>query len=158
MKVEASGLIRQKLNQDKLFFKAGKPIIGYTDENTEKLDLDETTFKKAKYIAHRVRKWFNLEGFIILKSSKNSYHVVFNKTVTWNKNLEILSWACYISGFNLALMRYFVMQTIKGESTLRIGSKRRKKPPKIVYRYGKQDCEIKTFLQYRKEVKHTIVR
>lgn len=144
-------MICQKLNLDKPIFKAGKPTIGYTDTSTEKLDLDNVSYKKAKHIAKRVCDWFKLEGFLILKSSKNSYHVVFNKSVTWKRNVEILSWACYISEFNLNLMRYLVMQCIKGESTLRVGFKRRKRPPKIVYRYGKQGNEIRNYLQYRKD-------
>jgi hypothetical protein len=35
---------------------------------------------------------------------------------------------------------------IKGTYTLRLGFKKRKKPPKIVFRYGNQDKKIKEFL------------
>jgi hypothetical protein len=131
--------------------KASKsPILGYTDTSTVKLDYDKMKLKKVKYYAQRIKKWFRLEGFIILKSSKDSYHVLFNKTVSWTRNAEIMGWACFISSFNLPLMRYVVMQLIKKQSTLRVGFKRRKSYPKIVFRSGKQNCEIKYFLEYRK--------
>jgi hypothetical protein len=38
---------------------------------------------------------------------------------------------------------------IKGTYTLRIGFKGKKKPPKIVYRYGNQDKQIAKFLENR---------
>jgi hypothetical protein len=41
------------------------------------------------------------------------------------------------------------MQDIKETNTLRIGSKGDKKPPRIVYRYGSQNNQIKWFLENR---------
>jgi hypothetical protein len=132
--------------------KVGKPILGYTDTRTVKLDLDETTFKKAKRIAHRVNEWYRLGGFVILKSSSHSFHVIFNRAVSWKKNLSIVAWASYIANFNLPLMRYLVMQCIKGSSTLRISPKGKKKSPKVVYRYGLQNMMVKTYFESRREL------
>jgi hypothetical protein len=133
--------------------KAGKAIVGYTDTSTVKLDCDKFTYKKTKYTALRVCKWFKLQGFIILKSSYKNYHVLFNKAVSWRQNQAVMGWACYITGFNLPLLRYLAMQCIKKSSTLRISGKGRKKPPKVIYRYGLQNCMIRHYLRTRREIR-----
>jgi hypothetical protein len=126
-----------------------KPILGYTDKSTVKLDFDKTRLKTVKYWANRVCKFFKLQGFIILRSSCNSYRIVFNKTVTWTENVTVMGWTCLMSK-NKNLTGYFILQCIKGASTLRIGKKLRKKPPRIICHYGKRDCEIKNYLAWRK--------
>jgi hypothetical protein len=93
-------------------------VIGVTDRQTVKLDLDVAPFKKALYYAKRVNRWFRLEGYLILRSSKGNYHAVFNKPVTWEKNVRVMAWACFISKFNSSLLRWFVMQCVKGSRTL----------------------------------------
>lgn len=52
------------------------PVLGFSDRETVKLDFDNTPFKNVRYWAVRAYNWFHLEGFWILRSSKNSYHVV----------------------------------------------------------------------------------
>jgi hypothetical protein len=42
-------------------------------------------------------EWFKLEGFIILKSSENNYHVVFNRRVSWPENMKIVAWVSLLS-------------------------------------------------------------
>jgi hypothetical protein len=133
-------------------FHRGEPILGYSDTETVKLDFDDTTFKNTRYWAERVVKWFRLGGFVILKSSKNSYHVIFNKTVSWARNMHIVSWVA-LQSQNKGLEQWFKMQAIKESSTLRLSSKGEKKPPRIVMRQGKQDKEIYNFLEYRKLIK-----
>ena len=64
-------------------FLQGKPMFGYTDTETVKLDIDEMPFSEVKEIAIKTMKHFDLQGFMILKSSHKSYHVVFDQTVTW---------------------------------------------------------------------------
>jgi hypothetical protein len=57
-------------------------------------------FEKVKSYALKKLRWFrhdhqdrvDLEGFIILKSSVNNYHVVFNRPVPWSKNTHIVGW------------------------------------------------------------------
>jgi hypothetical protein len=45
------------------------------------------------------------------------------------------------------------MQCIKESSTLRVSEKREKASPRIVFRYGKQDKQIKGFLDFRDFIK-----
>ena len=52
------------------------------------------------------------------------------------------------------LRDYVFMQAIKESSTVRVGKKLRKPSPRIVYRYGKQDKQIKEFLEMRKTINH----
>jgi hypothetical protein len=127
-------------------------MLGYTDISTVKLDFDNTSFKVVKYWAIRTMKWFKLRGFIILKSSINHYHVVFDKTVTWNKNMHIVAWVT-LESKNEQLKSYLVMQCIKESSTLRVSSKKEKSSPRIIFRYGKQHNEIRGFLRYRELIK-----
>jgi len=96
-----------------------------------------------------------VEGFIILKSSENSYHVVFNRPVLWSENMHIVAWVSLLSGSE-KLKTYLLMQCIKGSSTLRISSKGEKNSPRLVYRFGKQDKRIKEFLLERRRIKSII--
>jgi len=140
--------LTEQLNQD-------KPIFGFSDTETIKLDFDETSFKNVKYWAQRVMKWFKLGGYVILKSSKNSYHVVFNKSVSWAENLKVVAWVA-LQSQNRGLIKWLVMQCIKKSSTLRISQKSQKHSPRIVYRDGKQDDQIESFLEFRKMLKNYI--
>lgn len=136
------------------------PILGITDDETVMLDFDNTSFKWVKYWALRACRWFKLNGFIILKSSKNCYHVVFDRKVSWRKNMHIVAWVCLLSKHR-KLTRWFIMQCIKEKgSTLRVspksGNPNPKPSPRVVYRYGKQDGQIREFLNYRKMLKNII--
>jgi len=130
-------------------------VLGVTDTETVKLDFDQTPFRTVKYYAMETMKWHKLKGFIILKSSKNSYHVVFDKKVSWKDNVRIMAWVCLISKHQ-ALTKWFLLQCVKKESTLRVSPKYNKPEPRIVYRYGSQDGMIAEFLAYRKVVKSII--
>lgn len=132
-----------------------KPTIGLTDKETVKLDFDNTPFRMVKCWALRIMRWFKLEGFIILKSSANRYHVVFNRKVSWEENVKIVAWACLVTKHK-KLTGWFIFQCVKKGSTLRISSKKGKPSPRIVDRYGKQDGEIRNFLQYRKLIKNIL--
>jgi hypothetical protein len=129
-----------------------KPILGFTDTETVKLDFDETSFSKVKYWALRTMKWFRLGGFLILKSSEKHYHAVFNREVSWSENMRIVVWVA-LQSRNQGLLKWFHMQCIKESSTLRITTKRQKPSPRIIFRYGKEDQQIKHFLEYRNLVK-----
>jgi len=144
MALKANGLTK-KSNQ-------AKPILGYSDAETVKLDVDDVSFKSAKYWANRAMKWFRLRGFIIIKSSDDCYHVVFNREVSWSENMRIVAWVALLSGLE-KLKKWFLMQCIKQSSTLRISPKKDKPSPRIVYRYGKQDEQIRIFLSYREKIK-----
>ena len=148
--MKVNGLKRKSNTENSLPF-----ILGFTDRNTVKLDFDNTPFKTVKYWAMRTMKRFKLKGFIILKSSKNSYHVVFDKRVSWEKNVKIMAWISLVSQ-NKNLQKWFVMQCIKQGSTLRISAKKEKPEPRIVYRYGSQNGQIAEFLAYRSLIKGII--
>ena len=143
MVLKVSGL-KEKLNH--------KCILGYTDTETVMLDFDNTSLKDVKYWALRTMKWFKLEGFIILKSSKNNYHVVFNRPVSWSENMRIVAWVSLLS-HNLMPEKWFVMQCIKEGSTLRVSPKKDKPYPMVVFRYGKQEKQIREFLSFRELIK-----
>jgi len=134
-----------------------KPILGYTDTETVKLDLDNMSFQRVKYWALGTAKQFRLRGFIILESSKNSYHVVFDKPVSWVKNVAIVAWVCLMTKHR-RLTEWLIMQCIKQASTLRLSPKKDKQPPRMVYRHGKQSQQIREFLQYQRLVQTMIKR
>ncbi len=126
-----------------------KPILGYTDTETVKLDLDNMPFERVRYWALRISRWFRLRGFIILKSSNSRYHVVFDRKVTWSMNVKIMGWACLLTKHK-GLTRWFIMQCIKQGSTLRVSPKKEKPAPRIVCCQSRQDGQVRDFLNYRK--------
>jgi len=133
---------------------------------TVKLDFDATPLETVKYWAFRTMNWFKLEGFAVFKSSakkysveldgnvvfkysRKSYLVVFNRRVSWRKNVHIMAWVAIESKI-LKLKDYVLMQCIKEGSTLRVSPKGDKPSPRVVFRFGSQNHEIKQFLKYRK--------
>lgn len=137
--------------------KKTKPVLGYSDTSTVKLDFDSKSLRTVKYWAFRVCQFFKLEGFLILNSSNGSYHVVFNRTVSWMENMHIVNWvAIMVEGKklrNLPLTMYALMQGIKESSCLRCGRKKDKPFPRVVFRFGKEDSEIRWYLKYRGTVR-----
>jgi len=147
MELEVFGLTK-KLNPC-------SPIFGLSDDEAVMVDFDNVSFKTIKYWAFRTMKFHKLEGFIILRSSKGCYHVVFNRSVDWSENMRIVAWIALLSN-NKGLQKYHLLQCIKESSTLRMSTKKQKPSPRIVYRYGKQNTQIRCFLQYRKLIKNII--
>jgi hypothetical protein len=127
-------------------------ILGITETDTVMLDLDEMPFKTVKYWAKRICHWHKLKGFIIRKSSKNCYHVVFDRKVTWEENVKIMAWVCLLS-HHVPLFKWFLMQAIKQGSTLRVSNKLDKPSPRTVFRYGSQKDRIADYLAFGKRVK-----
>lgn len=152
------------MNQKSRASKKLRGIVGYSDTSTVMLDFDNMTFKTAKYWAFRILRLFrsrrtdkwtpehkiDLQGFLVLKSSKRHYHIVCNKSVSWLENLNVIAWACLLT-HKTELMKYLVMQILKSSSTLRIGKQGDKPAPRIVFRFGKQDNEIRNYLKWRRE-------
>ena len=102
-------------------------------------------------------KRFRLRRCIILKSSEKHYHMVFDRRVSWSKNMGIVGWVAVCSR-NGKLEDWLAMQCIKESSTLRVAPKGDKPSPRIVFRYGKEDKLIKEFLSERRMVKRIIHR
>ena len=129
-----------------------RPILGFSDTETIKLDFDNASFRTVKYWAFRTMKHFRLDGFLILKSSQKSYHVVFNRVVSWAQNIRVVAWVALLSN-SKGLQKFCLMQCIKTSSTLRISRKKEKPCPRIVCRIGEQDQKIKDFLRIRRLIK-----
>ncbi len=119
-----------------------KPILSYTDTETVKLDFDNSNYETVKNCSTKIMKMFKLERFIILKSSDNHCHTLFDGTVTWLENLKIMAWTVLLT-HNLSQLKYLQMQCIKESSTLRVSSKKGKPMPRVVFHYGKQNNEIR---------------
>lgn len=149
--------------------KADSSVIwGDWDTDTVRLDFDDTILSEVLLWSYRATFFFKLEGFLILESSmknyvvkrrgrifyrfkKGSYLVIFNRPVSWSLNVHIMNWVVLESG-NENLQKYVRMQCIKETSTLRISRKGKRPIPKIAFRYGLQDKQIKKFLETRKLV------
>lgn len=144
-------------------------IIGNWSKNTVQLDMDKMLIDKVKYLVNRALNWFNLGGAIIFESSRKeyvakekgkkgkvtyryverNYLVAFNRSVSWTKNIHIINWIALESG-SVDLQKWVTMQCIKESSTLRFSPKIDKPSPKIVFRYGSQNRQIKELLETRK--------
>ena len=130
----------------------GKPTLGCSDVSTVKLDFDDVPFRVAKFWAGRACHWFRLGGYVILRSSMNHYHVVFDRDVDWIENMRIMCWVASESKIQ-ALKDYVLMQGIKESSTLRVVPKGDKPSPRLVRRFGSQSGRVKVFLDERREIK-----
>jgi hypothetical protein len=115
--------------------------FGNFDTHTVQADFDLTPLPKVKYWAYRANEWFDLDGFLILESSRTRYrtkdkhtgkviygysesncNVVWDRYVAWAENLEILGWLALESQIS-GLTDYLIMQCIKRSSTLRLSEK-----------------------------------
>jgi len=108
-------------------------------------------FKFVKYWAELAMKRFRLKGFIILRSSKNCYHVVFDHYVSWVRNLSIVAWVALLSQ-NKGLIKWLLMQCVK-RASLRVTPKKEKPSPRVVYKFSEQNHAIAEFLKERKRIK-----
>ena len=71
--------------------------------------------------------------------------------------MKVVAWVSLQSRI-LKLEKWFLMQCIKEESTLRVSNKREKPSPRIVFRYGCEDMRIAEFLGCRKMIKGIVRR
>lgn len=164
------------VGREDLKLKADKQSLSFGDfdKETVRLDFDDTSLDEVLLWCYRATFFFKLEGFLVLESShkdyivkqkrnifyrftKRSYHVVFDSPVNWSRNAHIMNWVALESG-NESLQKYVRMQCIKETSTLRISKKDKKPIPKIVFRYGLQDKQIKKFLETRKLILNFLER
>lgn len=123
--------------------------IGFTTDKGLIIDLDGSTLVKAGHIAEKLLKDYNLEGYLIIQSSRKlgswNYHLVFNAYVDWKTITKILF------GFNKnSVIGWAVNQMRRGDLTLRISTNRGFKP-KIVKEKGATDKLISEY----KQIYHT---
>ncbi|MEO0252256.1 MAG: hypothetical protein ABIM44_08505 [candidate division WOR-3 bacterium] len=120
------------------------------------VDLDGMPLEKVRELADLALKRFKLGGYVILESSPNNYHVVFDRPFRyWSKTARVMAWIAIISG-NPNVQKWVCMQLIKEASTLRVSPKPTnpegyKPTPKIVYQYGGRNLGIKAYLEARME-------
>ena len=118
--------------------------IGFITTKGVLLDLDNMTFRKAKWIVETLMRKYKLEGFLLIRSSAKSYHAVFNKYLSWRTISKVL-----FSRYEC--VRYAVMQMQNGHMTLRINRKNGKNQPKTLLKVGKTDKLIKDYLELYEE-------
>ena len=116
-------------------------IVGFVTEKGLMLDLDNINQKKARKIAQITCKKHKLKGYLLVKSSRNHYHIIFNRTnISWRKTLQII--------FSLHKCVFWgIQQARKGWLTLRI-SQKKGKIPKIIEAKGNTDKLINLYLYH----------
>lgn len=128
-------------------------IVGYTSDRTAMLDLDGITRDAATELADNLRKRFKLGGYLLIKSSCDGWHVVFDRQVSWKNALRVIfaappcrrRWGRHLSWAEL--------QAVKGFATLRIGKKGHKVSPRIFKTAGSSHGQIAEYLSCRKKLK-----
>ena len=130
--------------------------MGIDEKHTVMVDLDSMSFKRVKDLAESACSHFKLGGFIILKSSPNHYHVVFDKPMRyWSDVLRVISWIDILAD-SPNVWKWVCMQAIKKTCTLRVSEKTTengvKPKPRMVYRYGSRHRQIKAYLKRRREI------
>lgn len=131
-----------------------KFIVGFTVSDGLVLDLDKMTFEEVYKMANHYCKRFKLEGFLIIQSSTNNYHVVFNRYLRWKTVVEYLGKiACncrwkYKGKPDPPLTSWVLYQCAKGSETLRISKKQRKPKPLIKLVIGKTDQLINDYFVF----------
>jgi len=131
-------------------------VVGISCKDAVMADLDDVGFDRVKGLACLTCNHFRLGGFVVLRSSKGHYHVVFDKPIkSWNRVLKVLGWIGIVSN-NKNVWKWVCMQAIKGACTLRVSKKTcgdtDKPVPHVVYRFGSQDSRVSAFLEFRKSV------
>lgn len=134
-----------------------KFVYGFTTSHGLLLDLDNTTLDETRKIAKKYMERFKLEGYVILRSSQNNYHVVFNRYLSWKKVLSCLFKIVWFYHFHKhgskpSLTFWAILQACKETETLRISMKERKAVPKVIQTKGKIDKLIKDYLDFMREM------
>jgi len=132
-------------------------VYGFTTDKGLLLDLDNTSLAETRKIANKYMNRFKLEGYLILKSSQNNYHVVFNKYLTWKKAMEYLFkivwyYHYYEHGSKPSLTGWAILQACKKSMTLRISNKKHKPKPRYIEEFGKTDKLIDDYCKFRIEL------
>jgi len=128
-------------------------VMGFTTNKGLMLDLDNTSLRETRKIADKYFKRFKLEGYLIIRSSQNNYHIIFNRYLTWKKTIENLFKIVWLYHYHKRgqkpnLTYWAILQACKGSATLRISTKKHKRVPSVVLFYGKTDKLINDYLQY----------
>lgn len=126
-------------------------VLGFTTSKGVLLDLDNTKLASVKRLCaillkHKrfryIKSKIDLEGYLIVESSKDHYHVIFNKYLSF-KNALIIASTVRIGN----IVSWLVERIKHGEFTIRISTKNNNDKPKIVLSVGKTDKLIKDYLE-----------
>lgn len=130
-------------------------VLGFTTSRGVLLDLDNVNLASVKRLCvvmlkHKrfryIKSKIDLEGYLIIRSSPNHYHVVFNKYLTF-KNALIIA-----STVRIGNIAPWLLERIKhGEFTIRISTKNNSNKPEIILQVGKSTSLIKDYLQIYKQ-------
>jgi len=92
-------------------------VTGYSTNWHLLLDLDHTGYCIAKKIAAMVYKNYPFLGtYLILHSSRDNFHVVYDRKIGWNRILKIVSTLAQLHLLNADYMR---IRKFRGDLTLR---------------------------------------
>jgi hypothetical protein len=128
-------------------------VVGFTSDRIVMLDLDGCGDARAVTICQYILRRWNLGGYLLLKSSPDNKHAVFDKPTNWRRVMQIVFSLVFKYRPNQFRLRgWAIMQAIKGSCTLRIGPKGKKKPPAVIARVGTQHRAIKEYLDVRKSL------
>lgn len=125
----------------------GKPMncsIGFVTQKGVCLDLDYITEKSVQKLAEYLLKRYRLKGYLLVKSSPEHYHLIFNRYTSWNQALRIV-FSVYKA------VEWGIWGARKGELTLRLSKKKGKNIPQLLKIVGKTDKLIRQYLEMYKE-------
>jgi hypothetical protein len=150
--LEALGTKKKETRKEKPKF-----VYGFTTTHGLLLDLDNTTLAETRKIAKKYMERFKLQGYMILRSSENNYHVVFNRYLSWKKVLNYLFkivWYYHYHqhGIKPSLTYWAILQACKESETLRISRKENKAKPRIIETKGKNDKLIRDYKNFMREM------
>ena len=118
--------------------------IGFVTKKGLMLDLDNIAYNGVKRLADYYLEVYKLEGYLIIKTSRKNFHLVFNRYLSWRKIMQII----FKTNKSIA---WGIWQAKKGELTLRISRKKLYPRPKIIYKKGQTDKLINDYLQIYKQ-------
>lgn len=128
-------------------------IVGYTSDRTAMLDLDGVTRNEAIELADELLLRFKLRGYVILKSSCDGWHVVFDRRLSWKNVLRVIFAAPPCRRRWNGHLSWAELQAIKGFATLRICRKGHKDSPRVFHGRGFGTNQVAEYFLCRKKLK-----
>ena len=105
------------------------------------IDLDDISYEKVLKIAERLLEKHNLGGYVVIISSPQHYHLIFNSPANWKLIIQIL-----FRFRKMSIEAWAKNQAQKGYCALRVNSKNGYKP-KIILEKGQTDKAISEYKQ-----------
>lgn len=96
-------------------------IVGYTTQDHLLLDLDHTSLFKAVKIAKMIQKEYpDVGDCLVVESSKDHYHLVFDDVLEWEQIVRIIS---TLAALNIVEKNYRDVRNFRRDLTLRVSEK-----------------------------------